>query len=498
MSRLKNYDLLCIVYLIIYSLIIIPLLGIPSIMSDDGTHMLLSLFYRDLTTTILKNRDFSFSKAYNFSFSYLVHYPKLQVFYPPLYHLVTGLLFYSILGISSFAARFSNFIFGILSITVLYIFSSRFTDKRSAFISVLIFSLNPTTLSYIRLTMKDFATIFFSLLCMLIFFMAKKNKKSRYFFVSGVLASLAVLSDRSGLVLLPTVFAIFLLEREKLKNILIFFLSSSILLIPYSLIVLKVGGLGLNLLIYQGYGFLSETPWERLLLLSPVFGILFVSLTIYVKKKKQMWKEFLVWFFVGFIMIFFMVFKPRFIQFFLLPAYTVAGFWLSKKKTILIIILIYSLVVSFYLIKTYLFPTYPVQEVVEYVYSNLPDKANIALLTERGDTLYSSSFMFPVASLDENKTIMFLRPCYFWNKTGEETIGILKESGVYFVIGVKETPEYDNLIQIKDELEKVLEKDTIEVYRFKDYKPTDNNCNYICTTGEILCTKFTSPFNVYS
>jgi len=493
-----NYDKLFLIYITLFSLVLIPIIDTPSIMSDDGTHMLISLFYRDLITSILKNRDFSFTKAYDFSFSYLVHYPKLQVFYPPLYHLVTGSMSYSILGVSSFAARFTNFIFGILSFVVLYIFSSKFIGKKSAFISVLVFSLNPTTLSYMRLAMKDFAAIFFSLLCMLTFLIAQKNKKPKYFFASGVLASLAVLSDRSGLVLLPTTLALFLLKKDKLKNILIFFLSSSILLIPYSLVILKIGGLELSLFVYQAYGFLTETPLERLILLSPIFFVLFLSLTIYVKGKKQMRKEFLVWFLVGFIVIFFMVFKPRFIQFFLLPSYIVCGYWLSKRKIMLIFILLYSLIVSFYLIKTYLFPTYPVQEVVEYVYSNLPNGANVALLTEKDDTLFSSSFMFPMATLDQNKTVVFLRPCYFLNKTREEKIDILKESGTYFVIGIKDTPEYDNIIQIEDRLEKVLEKDIIEVYRFKDYTPTDKICNYICTTGEIMCTEFTSPFEVYS
>jgi len=171
---------------------------------------------------------------------------------------------------------------------------------------------------------------------------------------------------------------------------------------------------------------------------------------------------------------------------------------MSKKRGLFILLLFYSLVVSVYLIQTYHFPTYPVKEAVEFVHHSLPEGANVALLTEKDDTLYSSSFMFPLAVQDKNKTIIFLRPCYFWNKTREEKIDTLKNGGVYFVIAIKDTEEYGNVTQIKDRLDKVYENGIIEVYKFKDYQPTNKVCNFVCTTNQLYCTKYNSPFDVYS
>lgn len=500
MLKLENYDKLLIVYLILFSLVLLLLLDVPSIMSDDGTHMLLSLFYRDLITTIFKNQDFSFSKVYNFSISYLIHYPKLQVFYPPLYHLVTGLIFYSLFGVSSFAARFSNFLFGVLSIIVLYILSSSILkNKKLAFFSVLAFSLSPITLIFIRISLKDFTAIFFTLLSMFLFFATEKFRKKRYFFLCGLSSFLAVMGDRPGFVAFAVLLTLFFLKKEKLKNILVFFLTFFILLLPYALLILKLNGLEINLLIYKSYGFLKQPDLGHSLFFLPILGVLIYSLFYYVKRRGKFWKELLIWFGVSFIIIFFMCFQPRFYPFFLIPSYVTFGYLIGKRrKIILLLFLVFCVVTALYTIKKYHFPTYPVREVVDFIYTNLPDRTNVALLTEKDNTLYTSSFTFPLAILDKNKTITFLRPCYLWDKTKGEKINILKEHGVYFVISIKDTPDYGNVTQIKDELEKVYERDIIEVYKFKDFTPTDRICNYICTTEEVLCTSYDSPFDVYS
>jgi len=459
--------------------------------------MLLSLFYKDLIVSILKSRDFSFSKAYDFSLSYLIHYPKLQVFYPPLYHLITGLFFYPILGISSFTARFSNFLFGLASITLIYYFSSSITNKKNGFISAIIFSLNPIVLSYIRLAMKDFLAISFSLLAILFFFLSFKKKKPRYFLIVGIISALAVLSDVPAATVFATI-VITLLLKNDIKRLIIFVISSSLLLLPYTFLIMKIGGIEINTLRYGMYSFFANFSLEEFVLLLPIMVILTVNFIHYYKKKKFFYREIFIWFLISFIVANLISIKSRFFLYFLLPLYTVSGYWMSKKRGLFILLLFYSLVVSVYLIQTYHFPTYPVKEAVEFVHHSLPEGANVALLTEKDDTLYSSSFMFPLAVQDKNKTIIFLRPCYFWNKTREEKIDTLKNGGVYFVIAIKDTEEYGNVTQIKDRLDKVYENGIIEVYKFKDYQPTNKVCNFVCTTNQLYCTKYNSPFDVYS
>jgi len=467
------------------------------VLSDEGTHMLLSLFYKDLITTILKTGGFSFSKAYDFSLSYLIHYPKLQVFYPPLYHIFTGLFFYSLFGVSPFTARLSNFLFGIASIILIYYFSSNLIDKKSGFISAIIFSLNPIVLSVIMLAMKDFLAILFSLLTMILFFLSLKKKKNSYFFIVGIISALAILSDVPAATVYVTIF-ITLLLKKKIKELIIFVISSALLLLPYAILIIKIGGIEINAIRYSMYSFFANFVLEEFILILPIMIILFISFVYYYKKKKLFYKEILIWFLISFVVANLISIKSRFFLFFLLPLFIVSGFWLSKGKKLLVGLLIYSFIISVYLVRTYYFPTYPVNEITEFIHKNLPARLNVALLTEKDGALYSSSFIFPQAMWDKNKTVMFLRPCYFWNKTKEEKINTLKDSGVYFVIAIKNTAEYGNVTQIKDRLDKVYEKGIIEVYKFKDYQPTNKICNFVCTTNQLYCTKYNSPFDIYS
>jgi hypothetical protein len=463
-------------------------------MSDEGTHMILSLFYRDLLKWIIKTKILNFQKIYDFSVSYLIHYPKLQVFYPLLYHLITGVFFYSLFGINEYAARFCSFSFYVASTLMLCFLSKKVTGKY-ALLSALAFSIYPVSFYISFLAMKDMVAIFFSLLAIYFYLTLKKNNKN--FFLLGIVSSLAILSERSGIIIPMVITLHLILKRQKVKHLVVFILGLSALMLPYALVVIKIGGLEISKIIYQKYGFLRQFPIFTTLLLSPLIVLLCSSL--FYEKSKEIKRFFSLWFFVAFIIIFFMSFKPRFYQYFLLPLFILSGKFFGKNKKLFVFFVCYSILLNVHFVTSYYLPNYPVREVANYIYNNLPRNANVALISEDGDKLYSSSFMFPLATIDKNKTIVFLRPCYFNNKTREEVLDILKNNGVYFVIVVKDIPEvknYDKVLMIRDKLEKVFEKNHVEVHRFKEYKPTSKICNYICTTQEVLCTNYDSPFDV--
>src|SRR3989338_4774411 len=87
--------------------------------ADEGTHSLISLFFRDLFRDLAKNPTFSFSYIYNYAISYLVHYPKLSLYYPPLLPITTS-LFFGFLEVSFFTARLVVLIFSIGTLLVMY------------------------------------------------------------------------------------------------------------------------------------------------------------------------------------------------------------------------------------------------------------------------------------------------------------------------------------------------------------------------------------------
>jgi hypothetical protein len=99
LEGLNKYDKIFILYLVFLFIFLFLTFEFNSLLADEGTHLLLSAFYKDLIFNILQTRNFSFNHAYEFGIRYLVHYPKLQIAYPPLYHLTTAIVF-SLFGLS--------------------------------------------------------------------------------------------------------------------------------------------------------------------------------------------------------------------------------------------------------------------------------------------------------------------------------------------------------------------------------------------------------------
>jgi hypothetical protein len=502
-ETVKN-DKLFLLYLLIFAMIMIFLLNADFFQPDEGTHALLALFYRDMLTTALKNLNFSFDSLYNFGISYLVHYPKLQVFYSPLYHLITGLVFYSILGITQFAARFSNLFFGLLTIIAFYYIAKKIFDKKTALISAVLFSLLPMTLVYIKQAMMEFTTFFF-LLCSLYFYLkATESKKMTYYVITAFFSFLAVMSKNVA-VLSMIVYGIPMLLYKKWKNLFVMVAVFGLLSLPYILLISSLNGFEINRIIYTAYAF--ESMVFELFALFP-FITLFCAITAYeivkffLKKKPNPFRNkmlaiLLLWFVIFFFGTMVISFKDRYFIYFLIPAIMVSSRYISKleKAAVIIFILLYAGVSLMLPLQS---PCYvQVEPAAREIFDGLQNGGNVAMLSE-GDCFYSSAFMFYMSKLDKDKNVFVFRPCLFFEKNKTEIINFFKSNNVRFVIAVPNEMGYEKVGEIKDSLNSI-KTGYAELYSFKeyDYREMDEYCNYICLTEGEVCTKYKNPFDVF-
>lgn len=509
--KLQKFDKIFLVYLIVILTFSISTFSLTSLTPDEGTHLLLSLFYRNLVGNIIDTGDFSFSHIYDFGINYLIHYPKLQIAYPPVYHITNGLIFYSIFGINEVAGRLCSLFYGILTFIVFYLIIKKHSNAKTALLSTMFFSMLPLTLFYTTHAMMDFSSLFWMLMSVYIYMIAHKTKKTKYFGLAGFAAALAALSKQmSGFVIL-----FFLIhsiwKKEKLKNIIILLLFLTIPLIPYIIALTSVGGLEINELVAVKYAFTQHEPTQYLdpmlwiyyiykaVLLEPIVLLFILCLVFYIYQKKPHWKQMLLWFSIFYILLTLIPNKePRFFHFFMIPAYFTAGYYFAKfseikpKKISNVIIILFLVLFTAYSVAglcAYWHQT-PVKEMSSYIYNTVPDNGRIFFASEFDDYSSSSGYMFYLASMDNDMKIITYRPCIFYNKTDQEKLDILKSNAIYYVVG-KLNNSYANLEGLSKYLEPVdfgaEPKDGIMLYKFKQFKPSQKTCNYICLVEKEYC-----------
>jgi 4-amino-4-deoxy-L-arabinose transferase-like glycosyltransferase len=508
--KFSKIDRLFLLYIAVLAVFLSFLIPYNFLFSDEGTHLLLSVFYRDLFSHAVQSGGMSLGDAYQFGVDYLVSYPKLQIAYPPVYHFTTA-LFFSIFGLSEVVGRFVALIYAVLAFAVFYLIIKKYFGGKTAFLSTALFSFSSYSLFYSSRAMQDFAVYFWLLLSVYIFSVAMERKQLKYFALSGILAAIAALSKQmGGFVLVFFILVVALSKvpfRDKLKNIIVLLLFSSLLLLPYLFVLDSVGGFEINKLVAVGYAVKGGQPlslmepyfWTyylvQLTIKYPVFWVFFGVFLFYVYRKRPHWKFILLWFLVFYICLSLIPHKvPRFFNFFFLPAYISAGYYLlaAEKKVKYLSCILLALYFVFSL--SVFMPTvghFPSDKVAEYAYENIPAGGNIALLSDE-DPLFSSVVMWHLRKLDENRTIAVYRPCLFDNKTGREMLNILDENNIYFIIYLKGSRNRQ-IEKIIDELELDFELEynnlSARIYRYKNfvYKKQEAVCNYVCLTRQKIC-----------
>lgn len=497
-----------IIYLAIFSAFLISTFSYNHVFSDEGTHLLLSVFYKDLISN-LPSLGFSYNRIYDFSINYLVHYPKLQIAYPPVYHISNALAFF-ILEPSIFAARLVNLLYAVLTFCVFFILVKKYSNEKTAFISTIFFSSSAYSLLYASRAFQDFSAYFFILLSLFIFSEAIEKQKTKYSVLLSITIALSILSKQiSGILVLFFIAYVVLrkdiIPKQKARHIAAFLIPAIVILIPYILLLKSVGGFEINQIVAVNYAGQQGEPTNILdpmfwlyLIIQPAFSapftiLFFLSLVYYIRKKEKYWKEFLLFSLIFYFSLSIIPNKElRFSQLFLLPAYIAFSSYLTKFKNkaivpgIILVYIIISLAVFYPSIQSY-----PQQKVSDYLIEKIPENASIALLSD-DEPLFSSSIISSLAANGTNSAI--IRPCAFGNKTKEGILKILDESNTYFLVYSAWTQD-KTIEKIKETLN--LETSisynnlTTEIYTYKNFqnKKPQKLCNYICLTGEKICGK---------
>lgn len=498
-KKLNIFDKIFIIYIIVLFFSLLISFQFSSLIPDEGTHLLLSSFYKDLASNIIQTWDFSFQNAYQYGINYLIHYPKLQIAYPPLFHFTTAFLYYPLLGASEMAGRLSNLIYATLAFVIFFIITRKYFDSKTALMATVFFSFWPFSLYFSSRVLIDFTAFFWILVSVVFFIFALENKRTRFFALAGFLTFLATMGKQMGAFLILFFLFCSVWKKQNLKNILVLLLCFSMPLIPYLFVLNKAGGFEINMLVavdaaaVQGESLsMSDTAYwtyyiTRPIIYMPFTAVFFLAFFFYVYKKEKYWKEFLLWFLIFFVCLSVIPNKAtRFYQFFALPFYVIAAHYLAKIESKAAILAVFSIYIIWSLV--IFLPTIeyqPIKEVSDYIFENIPSGANVVFLSEEGQ-YFSSSYMFFLAKRDVSKNIFVYRVCTFIGKTGEEVYNFLKKNSVFYVIG--DYSVYNDYNILKESLIPIKNFGNIKLFRFKDFESAKTrNCNFICVLNKEVC-----------
>lgn len=468
---------------------------------DEGTHLLLALFYHDLTNFVINN---GVSHAYDFAINYLVYYPKLTVYYPPLYHLLVSFLFN--ITISEIIGKVVTLLFSVGVIVLTYKMGEFLFSQKVGFISAVFLALSPVMIKYSPKVLVDIPVFFFFMLTFWLYLMAFKTKRNLYYILASVSLALGFLTKWYILPIIPLLFFYLLFERknETIKKYVLSLLLVALIISPYLILSYKFGLFELawkgaisvgvkegepQFTSIEGWLFYSKIFLHQLSL--PISLLAFASFVWLVVKRERNWKLLLVWIIIIYITFTIIQNKGERYTIVYLPAFLYSlsySFDRFVKRNNYFVFIIILLVIEMYLSYFYYLPRfdYPVDTLAKIVYKN--PVGNVAFVSE--GSIYTSSFMFKLAELDRDRTIVVYRPCVFYNKTEDQIQQFLKENNIYYLISIENEVGYENFekvgnISLKERFSH------IGLYVYDDFENRTNikKCNYVCLTEQKICLK---------
>lgn len=301
-NSFNRYDLFFVFFLMLYISVAIPFLG-KFIDPDEGTHLAIAAFYFNLFKDFAHHATFSFSKIYNYSISYLVHYPKLSLYYPPGFHFTIAIFSY-IFGLSSFTGATAGLTFGILTTLAVYYFGRRFINRRTGIVAAIIFAIVPQVFYLSTKAMLDLTYIFFFLISLSFYLFALESGKTRLFIYAGIIMAIGFLFKQNIVLLVPSILLYTLaVNRKLLKRVLLSITISAIIILPYLFLVYKLGLISIMLQSSLGVGSSAEFARPQFTTLAgwlfypkqlgdiylsyPVFIASFLALIYYSWKKRE-------------------------------------------------------------------------------------------------------------------------------------------------------------------------------------------------------------------
>jgi len=507
-KRSDKSDLYFFLFLPVFFIISLFLLNIPP-STDEGTHSLIALFFRDLINDLIKYPSLSFSNVYDYTISYLVHYPKLSLYYPPLLHVIVS-FFYKFLGASFFIGRLVVLFFAIGTLMIMYKTFQRFLDKRSALLATILFSIMPMIYYNSITMMTDIPYMFFFMFAMYFYLTALDSKKKMHFILASIVTSLAFLTKWNSILIVPIILVYTILEkREQIKNVIMSIVLILLIISPYLLLVWKTGLISIPFIsslqvsatakqdpqftTVQGLTYylnvLTELYFTMPFLVASILALMFYSF-----KKENYWKLLITWFLTFYM--FFTVLsnkEPRY-MIPLIPALLIplSHFIVSQKAKIAIPVIIISFV--FLLSSTWqlISSTFYYPDFTAVAEKTLKSEGNILIAAEPG-WFYSSQFIFTLASIDEHMSKFVYRPCSLFSTPLDN---LLSNYGIKYVIVPEPADrDFDNVVLVKSspilKLDKEFRAETVNVslYANSNYTPQKKYCNFICVINATICIK---------
>jgi len=474
-----------LLFFILYFVIQLFLAQNYTMVSDEGTHGSISLFFKSLINN-LKNFK-SFDDITEFVVDYAIKYPKITPIYPPLYHtLLTGVFF---IKESVFLGRILSLLITLLTAFAIYKLALEILkDKNSALISSISFLVFSTIFKHASLLYTDIIQILTFILALLYYLKLKKRKnvslKNIIFF--SLLLVVAFLTKFFS-VFLPFIIVIdsFFSKRKFFKYVLISLILSLILISPYMFLYVKFKLYKFTLKVAMN-PFLSR--WNYLDIFTNfgiLMGLIVVGSTIWFLYNNRKNLFILTWFLIPAVVFLISTHSSIRFAYILMPIFALScGFLVKniyrtkkwKKALLFVVITFLGLQLLFDIFANYYDFVYPVEEITKSL-----DQGNVLILSE--EPVYSSVYIF--YGQVYNKSNIFIRPCLLDKNNLTHTF--LEEWGVKYLV------DQNNMIDEK--LETGLNLRLSAIKESKDYKirvfetdvKREVNCNYICRLEGKIC-----------
>lgn len=513
-KKLDNFDRIVIFYILVFFIVSLFLLNTPPT-ADEGTYSLISVYFHNLFVNLAKYPTLSFTKIYNYTISYLVHYPKLSLYYPPLLNIIIS-FFYDIMGISFQTGRFVVLLFSVGTLVVLYMFLKKFFNKKITLLSTILFSIMPLVFYNSITVMTDIPYTFFFILSMYLYLKAFDTKQRKYFILAAISVSLSFLTKWNGILIVPIIFVYaFLEKRSQMKNVILSIILIFLILSPYLLVVWKTGlaripfisSLEISATAKANPQYTSVEGWvyyfdalASYYFTLPVLIAAILALIFYATQKKRYWKLLIIWFLTYYLFFTFLSNKePRYMMP-LIPTLLIplSYFMISEKIKMLvgIVIVIVALIgYSTYQLISQTFYYNP--DFTPVAKATLQSSGNV-LVADEPSWFYSSQFIFTLASLDKNTSKTVYRACSLQSISLGD---LLSNYGVRYVIVSKPTDrDTGNVALIESSNLQLINQFTtnttnVYLYAYSNQTQQKQYCNFICVLNTTICTKYANPID---
>jgi hypothetical protein len=188
--------------------------------------------------------------------------------------------------------------------------------------------------------------------------------------------------------------------------------------------------------------------------------------------------------------------NPRYVTYFLLPCFFTLPYYWKKWRGLFLMLIMIFLVIFLVQGLNSLAKNRGFKELQAKISLYAASKGSrIGILSE--EPIFSSIYMYWIATNDGNKSYTVWRPCFFVEM--ENFTREVEENGIEVIIATKPHKNYPIVNDIKGmKLERVFKwkGQDIEVFTLKHAKKK-KSCNYICVTRYYICTNLDSPFQVF-